>query len=376
MRNILPDLYMHYLSYPSSFINPIYGCYELYLSETGEIEPQYFVLMKNVFDVNRSLLPEKTEILCFDIKGSSAGRKVLKDPRKLLEDEIGKDIQKQTLKDADFFLSFKRLDVTPMQSRIILKQLERDTQFFAKFMLIDYSLLLYLMNIPYKNYKSTRQGEVHKIEQEKGLNSCELILAEKNVSQGKSEIVIEERDRAISTVYRIANPEDIETIRHIDDDLKAKFSSQKSNLYSSSDKTVTKYKSSRLSSVANEPKDFSDKSITKRSVINFPKIIVTENLGDYSIDKAHSKAVNPFSAQVDPVQEELKLLAGDINFQNVSKNLVGENEVVKKKITPSQEVFLPKVNEELKITNTRNDGFGMEGGSGTSSYQVELIVEV
>eukprot|EP00826_Nyctotherus_ovalis_P045659 TRINITY_DN5075_c0_g2_i1.p2 TRINITY_DN5075_c0_g2~~TRINITY_DN5075_c0_g2_i1.p2 ORF type:complete len:143 (+),score=28.28 TRINITY_DN5075_c0_g2_i1:80-508(+) len=137
-----------------------------------------------------------------------------------------------------------------------------------------------------------------------------------------------------------------------------------------------RYKSSRLSSVANEPKDFSDKSITKRSVINFPKIIVTENLGDYSIDKAHSKAVNPFSAQVDPVQEELKLLAGDINFQNVSKNLVGENEVVKKKITPSQEVFLPKVNEELKITNTRNDGFGMEGGSGTSSYQVELIVEV
>ena len=27
MKNILADLYMHYLTYPASFINPIYGCY-------------------------------------------------------------------------------------------------------------------------------------------------------------------------------------------------------------------------------------------------------------------------------------------------------------------------------------------------------------
>ena len=374
MKTILPDLYMHYLSYPSSFINPMYGCYALYLSERGEIEPQYFVLMKNVFDVNRSLIPEQAETICFDLKGSTAGRKVLKDPSILLQDQIDKEIQKQTLKDADFFMSFKKLDVTPMQSKLILRQLEKDTQFFAKFKLIDYSLLLYITNIPYKNYKSTRQGEVHKIEQDKGINSRELILAEKNDAQGKSEIVIEERDRTINTIYRIANPDDIETIKHIDDDLKLKYPSEKSsNFFSSSDKTILKYRSSRLSNTTGH-KGLSDKTIAKRSVINFPKIVVTENIGEYSIGNTRSKEadLNPFN-----VQDELKLLTEVITYKNVSKNLVGENEVVKKKITPNQDSFFAKINEEIKITNTRNYGINLnpEERPGLNTSNVHLLIE-
>jgi hypothetical protein len=371
-KTILADLYMHYLSYPSSFINPIYGCYALYLSERGEIEPQYFILMKNVFDVNRSLIPEQTETLCFDLKGSTAGRKVLKDPQILLEDKIDKEIQKQTLKDADFFLSLKKLDVTPMQSRTILRQLERDAQFFAKFKLIDYSLLLYITDIPYKNYKSTRQGGAHKIEQDKGMNNIELILAEKNDAQGKSEIVIEERDRTISTVYRIANPNDIETIRHIDDDLKAKDPSEKSsNLLSSSDKTMPKHRSSGLSSAV-EYKEFSDKGIAKRSVINFPKILVTENIGEYGIGNGQSKEIEPPIPFI--IEDELKLLAEAITYQNVSKNLVGENEVVKKKITNNHDSLFSKINEEIKITNTRKNDFNIEEGSASNSSQVHSIL--
>ena len=94
MKEILPDFYMHYLKYPSSFINPIYGCYALYLSESNEIEPQYFILMKNVLDINKAFLPSKSEMLCFDIKGSSAGRQTLKDPKVLLLGNISEDIQK------------------------------------------------------------------------------------------------------------------------------------------------------------------------------------------------------------------------------------------------------------------------------------------
>jgi hypothetical protein len=39
VKTILADLYMHYLTYDNSYINPIYGCYALYLSEGNEIEP-------------------------------------------------------------------------------------------------------------------------------------------------------------------------------------------------------------------------------------------------------------------------------------------------------------------------------------------------
>ena len=217
MKTILADLYMHYLSYPTSFINPIYGCYALYLSESGEIEPQYFVLMKNVLDINRALLPEKAEILCFDLKGSSAGRRTVKDPRKLLAAHVDEAIQKETLKDEDFFLSFKKLDVTPIQGQAILTQLERDASFFSKFMLIDYSLLLFVMNIPYRAYMSARKGTTYKMEHEKLAN--EIILAEKDIGSGKSAIIIEERDRATNTVYRITNPTDVEAIKNIDDNL-------------------------------------------------------------------------------------------------------------------------------------------------------------
>eukprot|EP00826_Nyctotherus_ovalis_P011048 TRINITY_DN12885_c0_g1_i13.p1 TRINITY_DN12885_c0_g1~~TRINITY_DN12885_c0_g1_i13.p1 ORF type:complete len:413 (+),score=134.98 TRINITY_DN12885_c0_g1_i13:1472-2710(+) len=268
MKEILPELYIHFLKYPSSFINPIYGCYALYLSESGEIEPQYFVLMKNVLPLNKALLPPKSETLCFDIKGSSAGRKTLEDPNELLG-SISEKAQRQTLKDADFLLSFGKLDLISTQAKAIREQLERDANFFSKFMLIDYSLLLYIINIPYRSYVSSRSGITYKKKYEKGMHTQELILAEKSAADGKAEIIVEEKERGTNTVYRITNSNDIETMRKIDDMFAESKEADTSNVEDSFERALLK---------SNPAKYNSD----RRTVINFPKIISTNNIARYT----------------------------------------------------------------------------------------------
>jgi hypothetical protein len=276
MKEILPELYMHFLRYPSSFINSIYGCYALYISESDEIEPQYFVLMKNVLPINKALLPPKSEMLCFDIKGSSAGRKTLKDPSELLAGNISKEIQNQTLKDADFLLSFKKLDLISGQVKMIQEQLERDANFFSKFMLIDYSLLLYMINIPYRTYVSNRSGVTYKKKYEKGTHTQELILAEKNKADGKSEIVIEEKERGTNIIYRINNHNDIETMRRIDD----MFAEGKIDMDSEPIKVQEDNEEENKTNLTTF-KITTDKP-SKRTIINFSKIISTDNLTRYT----------------------------------------------------------------------------------------------
>ena len=219
MKTILAELYMHYLTYKNSYINPIYGCYALYLSEGNEIEPQYFILMKNVLDLTRENLPESSEILCFDIKGSSAGRRALSDPKVLVEKPIDKEIQKETLKDQDFMMSFKKVNVSEQQSKQVLQQLERDANFFSKYLLIDFSLLLFVLNIPYKSYTSMRKGDIRKAGHELGEGSLyrELILAELQLKPSISRIVFEERDREINAIYNVNNQKDVILLKKIDD---------------------------------------------------------------------------------------------------------------------------------------------------------------
>ncbi len=151
MSTILADYYIHYLTHPTSFITPFYGCYALYLSSTSDIKPLYFILMRNVLDIDLDSLPAGTETYCFDIKGSSAGRKALPQPKVILEAGTDPAIQKETLKDDDFFESYGQVKIPPIQSTKILKQLQSDALFFDRYRLIDYSLLLFVISVPYKN---------------------------------------------------------------------------------------------------------------------------------------------------------------------------------------------------------------------------------
>jgi len=150
MTDILPEYYQHFLLNPSSCINPIYGCYAITFSDSQDIKPLYFILMKNVLDVDIDNMPQNTELWCFDIKGSSAGRQELEDPKIILEANCDSELQKKTLKDDDFFGSYENVKIPPIQGNKIIEQLRSDSKFFRQYKLIDYSLLMFIINIPYK----------------------------------------------------------------------------------------------------------------------------------------------------------------------------------------------------------------------------------
>ncbi len=375
-KTILGDLYMHFLNYPASFINAIYGCYALYLSETDEFEPQYFVLMKNVLDINRDQLPEKAEILCFDLKGSSAGRRTVPDPRKLVAPDIDPAIQKQTLKDEDFLLSFKKLDITPIQSKCILNQLEADAQFFAKYMLIDYSLLLFVLNVPYKSFSSTRTGTKH-VEHEKAAfqHAHDLILGEKRDPTGKTEIIIEERDRGTATVYRVTNANDVATIKQIDDDFgtmeaaatRARRPSLKEAKSESKREEAKEMESGKLEperqgplgelkSIRPSKMRLSKEPEVKRSVINFPSVVMTDNIGKYTLGAGEQSfgregKEDPFGEGKSPSKSEAKA-AGTGGEEEKGSELPKENQIlIRKTVTEKADANLRT--DELGIAKTQ-----------------------
>ena len=150
IASMLFDYYIHFANCPSSYINPIYGCYALRLSDKEEIEPMYFVLIKNVLEIDKNLLPANAEIHCFDIKGSTAGRQTLEYPEELFKPNAYRKFRNVTLKDTDFFETYKSLLLLPLQASKIAGELKNDSIFFRRHNLIDYSLLLYIVNIPYK----------------------------------------------------------------------------------------------------------------------------------------------------------------------------------------------------------------------------------
>jgi hypothetical protein len=226
---------------PSSYIVPIYGCYTLHLTESNEIEPLSFILMKNVLDINKASFPPDTRILCFDIKGSLSGRQTLQNPKVLLEPIIDPKIYDKTLKDFDFFNSFQKLDITNIQSNKIIEQLKEDSKFFSRHKLIDYSLLMYIIYTPFHTVTSQAQLK-HKLhesldslsarsdsshgvskKQEENLfdlaehtDENELLIEESNFG-GQDIMVLEEKADKSHTIFHIKDSTDIAALKQIEE---------------------------------------------------------------------------------------------------------------------------------------------------------------
>eukprot|EP00826_Nyctotherus_ovalis_P007745 TRINITY_DN11977_c0_g1_i4.p1 TRINITY_DN11977_c0_g1~~TRINITY_DN11977_c0_g1_i4.p1 ORF type:complete len:840 (+),score=250.74 TRINITY_DN11977_c0_g1_i4:109-2520(+) len=211
MRTILGELYIHYLACPGSCVNPVYGCYALHLSENDEIEPQYFILMKNVLGFNKEFLPEGTNLFYFDLKGSSAGRKSLVDPSILLDPNVDRSLLSKTFMDRDFQHSFRNLSHTNPQ---LLAQLDKDSSFFANYKIIDYSLLLIIVNIPcapIELSKSSKRSKKSSIKEQP-----RMTFAERAIGLERSEIVIEECESGDTVItYKIGRPEDVRAFKEI-----------------------------------------------------------------------------------------------------------------------------------------------------------------
>lgn len=114
--------------------------------------------MRNVLDVDDiDIITD--QLLKFDLKGVTKGRKVMSDPRKILNIQTKEDKEyffKTTLKDLDFFNSLQKFDISNTQAQRILCQLEEDTRFLSQKNFMDYSLLVFVVVKPYHNIQIER----------------------------------------------------------------------------------------------------------------------------------------------------------------------------------------------------------------------------
>eukprot|EP00818_Percolomonas_sp_WS_P005374 CAMPEP_0117449522 /NCGR_PEP_ID=MMETSP0759-20121206/7989_1 /TAXON_ID=63605 /ORGANISM="Percolomonas cosmopolitus, Strain WS" /LENGTH=737 /DNA_ID=CAMNT_0005242001 /DNA_START=1763 /DNA_END=3976 /DNA_ORIENTATION=- len=136
---ILKPLYKHVLKNPNTLINYPLGCYKLH----GDKLPfrSQFIVMRNVFDLPKNIDLDMT----FDLKGSFIDRTSKAHESVKKDSDLKKVFQ---LDDSDYY-ELKR-------------QLGKDSEFFQKQNIMDYSLLLGV----HKRNKSKRQKRVkEKIEE-------------------------------------------------------------------------------------------------------------------------------------------------------------------------------------------------------------------
>lgn len=162
IQDFLPDYYCYLLMNPNTYLCPILGVYKLKLQKNNQVPPIIFILMRNVLNMDPSDIGPDDKIYTFDLKGSVHGRRTLKDPLEILNfEENYKHHKNLILKDIDFFQSFRKLDITNIQSERIMSQINEDTQFLSDHNFMDYSLLLYVVMKPYKDVVSNLHHDPH-----------------------------------------------------------------------------------------------------------------------------------------------------------------------------------------------------------------------
>lgn len=128
LRRHLPAWLAHFSAFPQSLLTRFCGLHAIRLSP--EQRWFYFCVMESVFaGIPASLTIEEK----YDLKGSWAGRRAIKNPN-VLPEEYG-----HTMKDGDLR---EPLDVGPHMARRLCAQLLRDARFLSTQNIMDYSLLV------------------------------------------------------------------------------------------------------------------------------------------------------------------------------------------------------------------------------------------
>jgi len=131
---ILPGYYKHLNEHPNSLLARVYGVYKL---EWGESDSLAIMIMENLCGYASEFVERR-----YDLKGSKYKRQVLSEEEYL--DKAA--IQSKTLKDEDFLKVEKVLKI-PSQSRLkFLEVLDADSEFLSAAELIDYSLVVFMVN--------------------------------------------------------------------------------------------------------------------------------------------------------------------------------------------------------------------------------------
>ena len=147
---------------PNTYLCPILGVYKLKLQKNDHVPPINFILMRNVLNMDHEELKPDDKVYCFDLKGSVHGRRTLDDPLEILNFEENYKYHKDLiLKDIDFFQSFRKLDITNIQSERIMSQIIEDANFLSQNNFMDYSLLIYIVIKPYKEVISSLKHDTN-----------------------------------------------------------------------------------------------------------------------------------------------------------------------------------------------------------------------
>lgn len=127
-----------------SFICKIIGMFEFNFKLTPQ--PTRVIVMQNLFGRRPSFIHRR-----YDLKGSTFARCVMHNTK--IENKHFK-ISK-TLKDIDFLNIEEKMNVTPEVKEYILRQLSKDVEFFRNGKVIDYSLLLGIVDMEFVGPEDT-----------------------------------------------------------------------------------------------------------------------------------------------------------------------------------------------------------------------------
>ena len=130
----LPKYSHHMKKNPGSLISKIYGLYTLEVEMS--LERYHFILMKNISEEPSYFSHRK-----YDLKGSTVGRRSIKDS----ETPIRK-LKFKTLKDLDFNQYDKKISMSAELKGKLRDILEKDVEFLSSLDLLDYSLILFVVD--------------------------------------------------------------------------------------------------------------------------------------------------------------------------------------------------------------------------------------
>ena len=127
-----------------SILAHIYGVFTIELADKGI---SHVMLQRNMND-----LFYDSNILTFDLKGSSENRQIIKkENMKLPQSDLIKIYKGETLKDNDLKIIGIKLELNPFDGKNILNSIYNDSMFLQKYDITDYSLLVFVNKYNKKN---------------------------------------------------------------------------------------------------------------------------------------------------------------------------------------------------------------------------------
>jgi len=179
LLKILPAYLQHFKANPDSIIAKIYGVFTFQARSPNE--RYHLILMRNINGMPSTFVKRK-----YDLKGSTSGRRAVKEKDIMIE-----ELQyKSDLKDLDFDRFEKKVHVSPEISQLLIETVKKDAAFLESQNLLDYSLALYLVDK--KNYSSAKNSLYIKS------NPSSLSDVESDGGDGRTRSIREEGDSLVS----------------------------------------------------------------------------------------------------------------------------------------------------------------------------------